>query len=173
MQDLKKSFVWVVIAGIIIIFVIIMYNNVKDLQQQEEKSIISKAEYNKEKVISPSEFFTVANCINSYTTYIMENDKEKIYAVLDQEYINKHHITKDNVLQFVPSISLEYSPSCRKMYRKRINNHVVSYYVHFEIEENVLEGLGNKKDLYAIVYLVENKMMYSIEPYEGEVFKSE
>lgn len=158
--------------GFCLMLILILYT-VLQIGKGKEERPIPKEEYERVVVTNASEFFTISNCLNKYIGYIQSKDEENIYTLLDQAYINENNIVQDNVLEFVPEILEGYTQSSKKMYRQRINDHVVSYYVYFQIEENLLDGIGQKKNLYAIVYLIEDKAVFSIRPDNGEVFKNE
>jgi len=173
MRKIKSHlFVWILLS-IFITILFLIYNFVSNTARKAQENIVSIEEYKRVAVTNASEFFTVANCISKYVTFLQAKEKESIYVLLDQEYIDKNDVSVENVLSFVPDVKEGSISKCIKMYKKRINEQVVSYYVHFQVEENVFEGIGEKSDLYAIVYLMENKGVFSIRNYNGEVFINE
>ena len=57
------------------------------------------------------------------------------------------------------------------MYQQRLNQTIYKYYVYGTIEKDSLNTSSSKEDYYIIVILDESTMKFSIEPYDGSMFK--
>ena len=124
-------------------------------------------------VNDPSEFYTVSSCLTKYVTYVSSKDNEKIYIMLDSNYIDKNNITVDNVFDFISLYDGEYTQSSIRMYSQQINSYTTKYYVKYVINQSIMDVATEDIIQYAIVVLNERELSFSIEPYDGEMFINE
>lgn len=124
-------------------------------------------------VNDPSEFYTVSSCLTKYVTYVSSKDNEKIYVMLDSNYIDKNNITVDNVFNFIPIYDGEYTQNSIRMYSQEINSYMTKYYVKYIINQSIMDVVTEDIVQYAIVVLNERELSFSIEPYDGEMFINE
>ena len=101
---------------------------------------------------------------------VKENQKE---VVIQDE---KNEITQENVLDLFFDVTETSTFVSQKMYYEYINKNTNKYYVQGYIQENQLfddELLTNQdyETVYFIVYLDSNENIFSIEPYDGKIFK--
>lgn len=121
-----------------------------------------------------NDFFTVQSCINQYIVYLVQNDGESLYNLLDKTYIQEFNITKENVLEHVEDLSGEISFRAKKMYFEQISENVYRYYVKGEIIENDIDIMTSKGEFNITVNMDIDNMLFSIIPYGyGGIFNEE
>lgn len=174
-------FIIIIIALILIILKLNNNNNTeinKEITTPEGEVI----DYNAEKLKTVTEkidYYTVKSCVNSYITALNENSstyiiggelekslqKENIYYMLSEEYINKNKITKDNVLSKVKIFNDSYYfiPVEMKVLERENVNKFVAYGIIKTIDDQYIE------DMYIIVTLDQKNKTFSIEPVDSKV----
>ncbi len=186
MKEKKKIITMLVILIVIFIILLLSYllkSNKKQEQQKillEESTHISSYYSNNENtegitaVKDRNDFFTVQSCINQYIVYLAQKDVDSLYNLLDKTYIQEFDITKENVLDYVESLSGEISFRAKKMYFEQINENVYRYYVKGEIIENDIDSMTSKGEFNITVNMDINNMLFSIIPYgHGGIFNEE
>ena len=174
----------IIIAGIIIS--IIVLNKDENLFTQNSNigdagEVVNYKELKLHDVTEKIEYYTVKNCINSYikalnkesgTYYIADQydekiQKEYIYNLFSDSYINNKKITKENVLNNVKLYdeNLIFTPLKMKVLENENSNVYVAY--------GIVQNLQNKyiEDLYIIVSLDLKNKTYQIEPID-ELYNS-
>ena len=126
-------------------------------------------------VNSASNYFTVNSCLYRVTTYISNNDTDSLLKVLNETYKKKNNITASNVLDKFQKIEKNSTFVSKKMYYEEINENVTKYYVYGVFRPNIIHDYtiveqSEDLDAYFIVYLDSSKQLYSIEPYNGDLF---
>ena len=118
-----------------------------------------------------SQFFTVSSCVSKYYNYVKDKDATNILVLLDSSYVKKNNIDENTVLSYVDDLSENQKFRAFKMYSEQIKKNVYKYYVYGEIVEEIINSEPEHiKDVYLIVYLNEDGMIFSVEPYDGEIF---
>ena len=127
-------------------------------------------------VTNYSNFYTVDSCLNRFVIFLSSKDEESILSILNDEYIKKEEIKKENVLDLFSEVKEGSNFVSKKMYYTKISENISKYYVYGSIEYNELQTTNNFKsesnDVYFIVYIDKNKRLYSVEPYSGDIFNS-
>jgi len=170
----KRKLLLIVFLLLLIIVLFIVTIGEKSL----EKEVLKKAKEDEIRLVTnASRFYTVSSCIDKYLTYLGDHDEEKLLAVLSSNYINKKEITEENILEKIESVpSGSYTYEARKMYQEKILNEITKYYVLGNMVKNELLEINaqtEKKVAYYIVILDESTLSFSIEPYDGQLFKQE
>ena len=140
----------------------------KDKKSDKEENINIVTNY--------SNFYTVDSCLNRFIIFLSSKSTDDIMSILNDEYIKKNDITKDNVLDLFDEVKEESSFVSKKMYYTRVNENIDKYYVYGSIEYNELQidhSVNTEStDTYFIVYIDKHNQLYSIEPYFGDIFIS-
>ena len=124
-------------------------------------------------VTSSSKFYTVSNCVYRYITYLQSQDVDSLISVLDSSYKKSNNIVKDNVLDKLGTLNSNYNFEARKMYQQTLNENTTKYYVYgYLYEDTIDQNMKNKQDYYIIVTLDTEDKIFSITPYDGEIFIS-
>lgn len=167
MKDKSKltALVLAILAIIVVVVNFIIDNNKKE-ETNNDIFIVTNA----------SNFYTVNSCLYRTITYISSNDKESLLLLLPEEYKESNKITQNNVMDLFDNVSETSTFISEKMYYEYISNNISKYYVQGYIQENQLfddELLTNQdyERAYFIVYLDTNKNIFSVEPYDGKIFK--
>lgn len=120
-------------------------------------------------VTSTSKFYTVSNCVYRYVTYLQTKDTDNLLLLLDSKYKSKNNINSNNVLNNLINLDKLYNFEARKMYEEKINDNITKYYVYGYLVEDDLDS-NNSMDFYVIVTLDTKNKIFSITPYDGEIF---
>lgn len=102
-------------------------------------------------------FFSVEKMLNNYIGKVASENNEATYSLLDDTYIKKNNILKENVLNQIPNNIKEIDNiRIRKMYgQTNMKNEV--YYI-----ECILEKDGKTEEGYFVLYKDVENMTYSI-----------
>lgn len=123
-------------------------------------------------------FFTVDYCAGKYISHLSNKDINSLLLMLNENYKKENKINEDNIFEYIDELNnKQYLFSSRKMYEENLSDSVVKYYVKGYIAEDVLfEGdyiAPRKIEYYLIVYLDHDNQTFSIEPYNGKIFKGD
>lgn len=186
-KNLKKIIIAIIIFIIIIIALIILVlklnNNNPEIENiVPEGDIEEVIDYNAEVLKTVTEkidYYTVKVCINSYITaldgnnsiYMIGNQieptlqRENIYNMLNQDYIDKNEITKENILSKVKMFNDTYYfvPIQMKVLEKENVNRFVTYGIIRTIDNQYVQ------DMYIITSLDRKNKTFSIEPVDEEI----
>jgi len=123
---------------IIIILIILIYmlnrNKLNSMQMSNENIIrtqtnIDSSSLNVEPLKNRNIYYTVINCVNQYLKYIVNNENDSIYAILDSKYIKKNNIKKENVLQYVDKLQTKTYFSSTDILEEVVDDTNANYYV--------------------------------------------
>lgn len=162
-----KSKVTAIILVIVTIIVVFVSNFIlKNKEGNEEKINI---------VTNYSNFYTVNSCLYRTITYASSNDIDSLFLTLNDKYKKDNKITEENVLELFKDVESDSTFVSEKMYYTEINKNLLKYYVEGSIERNQIsdDADTNKlesKKVYFIVYMDSKNKIFSIEPYDGQVF---
>lgn len=167
MKD-KSKLVAIILVILTITVLIITYITNNQEQDKKNNDIFIVSDY--------SNFYTVNSCLYRAITYISSNDVDSLILLLNEEYKEKNNVTKENVLDLFFEIAPNSTFISEKMYYESLTNDLTKYYVKGYVEENKIyddESLTRKEQesIYFIVYLDSSDNVFSIEPYDGEIFK--
>ena len=164
-EERKKLYLAIVLVIITIIVIIISFTTTQSSDTKHNISILKQ----------PSEFFTVNSCLYRTISYVSNKDTDSLLKVLNDSYKKKNKINANNILKVFPSTNGETTFVSKKMYYEKINNKVKKYYVRGIIKSNTIHDFSKvekeeEKNIYFIVILDTKKQVFSIEPYNGEIF---
>lgn len=178
----------IICLALIIILIVCMFivankqTNNKEFDRSNSDNIVDeKIEQNNkelEQVKSATAYFTVQSCVNKYISYILENDSEAVYNILDNDYIEKNEITENNVLNKINDITEQVVFEATKMYVEEIDENNNKYYVSGVLKQDDLGYIEettvvNDNFSIAVVLNLED-MIFSIIPLEdGGIFNEE
>lgn len=182
MKFKKIVTIFIVVIIIIMVSLILIKQQSKNKENNltyETKISSDKVENNNDEKItevkSATAYYTVQACINKYISYILENDSESVYRILDTDYIAKKGITEKNVFDKIDYISEQVSFEATKMYVEELDENNNKYYVSGVLKQDSFGYAEETKILYdnfnvAVVLNLED-MIFSIIPLEdGGVF---
>ena len=166
MKDNSK-YVAIILAILAVIVVIISLIAKDDAKKGHYDAVI---------VTNPSNFYTVNSCLYRFITYLSERDEESLNLILSEEYKKNNNISKENILDLFFDVKINSTFVSEKMYYETVTSNLTKYYVKGHIEANkIMDGVPlEDKDydsVYFIVYLNTSNNLFSIEPYDGEIFK--
>ena len=165
MKDNSK-YVAIVLAVLAIIVIIISLVTGNDNKKNDSKPLM---------VTNASNFYTVNSCLYRTITYLAEKNKESLNLILSEQYKKENKIKEDNILNLFPNVEESSTFVSEKMYYEIITSNITKYYVkgYIQIDSKMDDEPLKTKDydsVYFIVYLNSTDKIFSIEPYEGEIF---
>ena len=164
-EERKKLYLAIVLVIITIIVIIISFTTTQSSDTKHNISILKQ----------PSEFFTVNSCLYRTISYVSNKDTDSLLKVLNNSYKKKNKINANNVLKVFPSINGEATFVSKKMYYEKINNKIKKFYVKGIVKKNTIHDFSQVEKeendyIYFIVTMDSKKQVFSIEPYDGEIF---
>lgn len=152
-----------IISGTVTIVLTRKTDNEKNMDVEEQVGDV-ETKFKREKVSNSTVFYTVEDCINFYIDSVKAEEKDKIFELLDEKYINENNINQENVLKYVEKPKNSFI--ALDMYESELNN-VCSYIV--EGVEN--DGIYNTK-MYFRVGLDTNNFSFNIMPLSAKKYNS-
>lgn len=167
MKD-NSRYVAIGLAIITVVIVIISLITKGDGQDSKQKSPLIVTNY--------SNFYTVNSCLYRVITYVSSKDKVSLMLLLNSDYKEKNKITNDNVMSLFSNVNAGSTFVSKKMYYENLSSNLIKYYVEGYVDENKIfddESLvkTERDSVYFIVYLDSSSNIFSIEPYDGNIFK--
>lgn len=166
-MEKKKDYTLLIIICVLLLSVaVLLFLNNND----EEENILSKEP--KYKLVDDySRFFTINSCAYKYITYLSSNKTDDLISVLDEEYVSKNNIDTNNVYNYVNKLSGNYSFKSKKIFYQDSDDKIIKYFVYGYLIEETINGIGTKQDYYLIVNLDTENQLFSVSPYDGDLFK--
>ena len=166
MKD-KSKLLTIIVVIVTILVVVFNYLYNKSQKEDIKKDINIVTNY--------SNFYTVNSCLYRTVTYISLKDKETLMKLISEEYKNNNEITLNNILNLFPNIDENSTFEAKKMYYENMKGNLVKFYVYGHIKDNqILDDFEvtklNYQNVYFIVYLDFERKIFSVEPYDGELF---
>lgn len=164
-KQTRLAIILVIITILVVVITFIVDNNKKQ-EKQTEINIVTNY----------SNFYTVNSCLYRTITYIFSDDTESLLKILNDDYKEKNNINSNNVLSIFPKVESDSTFDSKKMYYEQQSNNIIKYYVSGIIMKNQIydEELLPQDDLsnmvYFIVYMDQENKIFSVEPYDGEIF---
>lgn len=165
MKELEKNekiLLICIIIGLIIVFIVKLLTRSAS-GEELDKSIKIVTDQNR--------FFEVSSCINKYIQYSQNQEYDKLFSIINEDYKEKNNIDINNVFSFFKQFGVNDVFSARKMYYQQLDSGIYKYYVYGYYREELMDSIGENKEYYIIVYLYTDNMTFSIEPYDGELFE--
>lgn len=116
-------------------------------------------------------FFTVSSCVSKYINYLSIKDTDNLLVLLSKQYKEENKINSENLYNFTGTIEGTNTFAGKKMFAQRISKSIYKYYVHGFTQMELMDSVAPKKDFYVIIIIDEENMTFSVEPYNGEMFK--
>ena len=181
-MDIKKGLAigTFVIFGIIVIAAIYFaYNDDHPKQSSlssenssaQTSSTVPKEEIRISPVINHTRFVTVNDCINRFYGYLSSRAYDKALNVLSPKYVIDAEINYHNIIDRLNIKFATYSYVSEEMYFVELKNNITLYYVRGYLVDDAIETANKSIELFFEVYLDQNNMTFSLNPYNGEVFK--
>jgi len=164
MEKERKLFALLLVVAVLILGIYKLFFEKNDNQEKIDTTTIS--------ILNDSNrFFTVSSCVSKYINYLSIKDTNNLLILLSSEYKEKELINEDNLYEKIGNISGTNSFMGKKIFEQRLSKNTYKYYVYGFIQEELMDSISAKKDYYIIVILDEENMTFSIEPYDGKMFK--
>ena len=128
--------------------------------------LLSKIKFNKTeitKVDNYSVFYTLSNSLNTYLTYLSEENTE-VYNIVEDKYKEQNVITKENVISKLKAEEMLY---------ESVDKNINKYYVRGKLVNVGEDEYKIIKDYYLNIYVDSRNNTFMISPYDGSLFKGE
>lgn len=169
MKKNKKDYTLLIIICVILLAILgIMFFN------DDDKEIIDFNNEPEYKLLNDySRFFTVDSCVYKYISLLSMDNKDNLLNVIDDEYIENNNLTKNNIYQFIPKLDGIYSFKSKKIYYQKFNDDFIKYYVYGYLIQEEMDEIINKVDYYVIIKMDIKNNLFSVTPYDGNLFKED
>ena len=132
--------------------------------------LLSKIKFNKTeitKVDNYSVFYTLSNSLNTYLTYLSEENTE-VYNIVEDKY------KEENVISKLKDFNID-APSFRaeEMLYESVDKNINKYYVRGKLVNVGEDEYKIIKDYYLNIYVDSRNNTFMISPYDGSLFKGE
>lgn len=97
-------------------------------------------------VENPSSYYTVLGCVEKYTGYIYEKENEKLYNILNKDYVQKNGITKANIIEKLGEFNAPQIIRVKKMVEIRENEKQSRYFIYATIRDDYIGEQENGLD---------------------------
>lgn len=159
-DDIKTLIVIVIVCAICLILVLI-FSREKNTDKLE-----AVKEYNT--------YFSVTNYMNSYISYLSNNDGEAVYSMLSKEYISKNNINQNNVFNIVdtydPNSLLTLKITSIKQVKVTSSSYI--YYIKGQLLKNTFDNTEIINNNYEVLLLADYKTLSeSVYPIEGNNYE--
>ena len=164
MKD-KQNLLVILLVIVTALVVILNFITKEEVVEQNDIKIVTNY----------SNFYTVNSCLYRVINHLSLKDSESLLLLIDENYKKENKITKDNVLSKFKDVPQDSTFKSKKMYYEQLNSGITKYYVYGEIQKNQIfdEGIDESikgEDAYFIVYIDWENEIFSIQPYDGEIF---
>ena len=163
----KNNYTLLIIICVILLAIV----GLLSFEKEDKDEKINKSEKNYILLDDYSRFFTIDACVDKYINDVTSNSKDDLMKVLDKDYIDNNGINFNNVDNYILKLDGNYSFKAKKIFYEEINTNFIKYYVYGDLIEETMDVIGEKQDLYVIVKFDTKNNLFSITPYDGEVFK--
>ncbi len=110
-------------------------------------------------------FYSVEQNISTYLQAIVDKKPEEIYNFLDEDYIEKFSVTKDNVLDKVENYTIPVRFSAQEMYQMiNLDTQITTYYVKGFVEKQIMDDSGDTEEYYVTLNYDAFNKTFSIMP---------
>lgn len=159
-DDIKTLIVIVIVCAICLILVLI-FSREKNTDKLE-----AVKEYNT--------YFSVTNYMNSYISYLSNNDGEAVYSMLSKEYISKNNINQNNVFNIVdtydPNSLLTLKITSIKQVKVTSSSYI--YYIKGQLLKNTFDNTEIINNNYEVLLLADYKTLSeSVYPLKGNNYE--
>lgn len=161
-NDRKEMFIVIILVFLALLVVIFSMINKKN-DNKIDNSIVLLNDRNR--------FFEVSNCVDKFIKYVSADDRSNILKMFNSDYLRNNNITESNIVNEIPNIEGNYSFSANIIYQQQLNNTTYKYYVKGNYMMDSMDDLIVKDEYYIIVYFYTKNMTFSVEPYDGKLFK--
>lgn len=168
-RNVNKIFLPLLILVILLIIATFIYN-LKNPKQE-----IATTNNNNYILLNDySKFFTVNSCVYRFIVYLQKEDYEKVFEILNTDFVNSNNITLSNVKTYFPILNDgNYTYVSKKIYYEKENSNIIKYYVYGYIQKELIDSIGSKTYYsYEVNFDMKNQT-FDIAPYNGNLFKEE
>lgn len=163
----KNRIILLVVFSLLVLFSFYIYNKFNkkevDNKNETEQQYILLDDY--------SRFFTVNSCVYKYINYLQSKNSSNLLKVLDKNFIQLNNINENNLYDYLENINGNYSFVSKEIYYEKINDKYIKYYVYGYLIEDKIDEKGKKFDRYYVVTFDLENYLFSIIPYNGDIFK--
>ena len=162
----KKDYILIGILVLLLIILGMVLKNNNESNNLTSNNLNSNYTVENDKSL----FFTIEECVNRYINAVSQENTSDLIKLLDKKYISDNLITKENILNKIGSLNNNNSFKALKMYKTTSSNSI-KYYVYGLIQKETIDGYDKGTDYYVIITTDKEIKLFSVTPYDGEIFK--
>jgi len=156
-----------VILLVIVTALVVVVDFISKDEEKEENDIKIVTNY--------SNFYTVNSCVYRVINHLSLKDSKSMLLLIDENYKKKNNITEDNILDKFVNVEQDSTFKSNKMYYEEMKSGITKYYVYGQIQKNQIFDEDTEinikgVDSYFIIYIDIENEIFSVEPYDGEIF---
>lgn len=164
-KQLKKLWLISIFVLLVLFSMYLIYINKEDKSKN-----ISSSKQTYQIVKNYNDFYTVNSCIVRYLAYLQGSNVSSLLKVLDDDYIKNNNINENNIFNYLNKYEGNVNFSSKKMYEEKESSNVYKYYVYGYVEKDILNSFPEQYKSYFIVRLDKKNNVFTIEPYNGDIF---
>ena len=169
MNEKNLKNIWLLSIFVILVLFSVYLIRINDNESNVVQDSTNKVNY--QLVTNYNNFFTVNSCVYRYLTYVQGRNTSSILKVLDEDFITSNGINETNLYNFITMYEGNLNFNSQEMYEEKVNDNITKYYVYGYVEKDVMNSLPERIDAYYIVNLDEKNKVFTIMPYNGDIFK--
>ena len=171
MDSIKKLIIIISIIVIVLIIAILVILNLNSSELGQTDDVIDNAEEsvdveeNNLLVQDNNTFYSIEKNLQNYYLYIKVQNKQAVYEMTSQIYIEEHSLTQENILEQFPQIVDDnYEFKLKELYLNDSNIYPI-YYASGELLQN-----DQKEKYYFVIYVDQSTASLEIEPITEEQY---
>ncbi len=147
-----------IVVGIVAISIYTITHRTRDVEVDEVKDY--------------SLYFMVVNNINTFYEYVSNNDNDAVISLLDNKYIEKENITRNNLNTHILNYGIDIGVIPDYITTFKIDNNI-AYFVHGKLEQTIyLEPSKIVNNNFNMLMLIDiDNLTFSLYPTTEEEYK--
>ncbi len=163
----KTLKIMIIIVLIIIVMIVgILATLFINLKPEEQTTNEKENKQSTETIIvqNRNDFFTVANCVSKYITYLTTKEKEILYNYLDEQYKKENNITIDNIYTYIKTFDDYYKFKAKEMYVSKLSDTISQYFVYGTLTKESTGDDDEQTPFYISIKLDKANNTFSVIP---------
>ncbi len=166
----NKNYIFAFVIAVILMFILLFLIN----REKIDKGSASNTNKNNYALLNDaSMFYTIEGSINRYLEALSNKRVDDLILLLDNDYLIEKKINSDNILDNLDNLDGIYTFSAKKIYFEKLSRYENMYYVYGLLKKDMLKGVDYGTDYYLKVKINHEKLLFSITPYDGKIFKED
>ena len=161
MKKFNSNYILIGIFVLVLIGLVLVINNKQDNTINTKYRIVNNA----------TTFFTIEGCVNRYINSLSKSEVDNLMILIDDEYIEKHNLNKENILSHLGQKKVFYTFMAKKIYSEVSKTDYINYYIYGLLSEEKLNEADYGNDYYIKVKVQKSNNLFSIIPITEKEYK--